>query len=209
MVLTLIGLRSDLETVRDQILGSSSVPSLDDVFARLLRISSTQTLPSDNTSYSSVLVSQTNSRGGCSGNRGRGQRPHCTYCNKLATLVIGVISYIGGLPALPTWPSHLIHNRLSLRVPPHLRVFPSLTVSMMAICAIRPPSQLLLLLLPRLVMLLLVLPTHLLLDLGFQILALLITYLVIKIFSLLLLLPLPYLLLPQLMVLKLWLKALV
>uniref|UniRef100_F6GZ85 CTLH domain-containing protein n=1 Tax=Vitis vinifera TaxID=29760 RepID=F6GZ85_VITVI len=36
MVLTLIGLRPDLETVRDQILGSSSVPSLDDVFARLL-----------------------------------------------------------------------------------------------------------------------------------------------------------------------------
>ena len=72
MVLTLIGLRPDLETVRDQILGSSSVPSLDDVFARLLRISSTQTLPSDNTSDSSVLVSQTNSQGGRSGNRGRG-----------------------------------------------------------------------------------------------------------------------------------------
>ncbi|RVW25075.1 putative mitochondrial protein [Vitis vinifera] len=83
MVLTLIGLRPDLKIVRDQILGSSSVPSLDDVFARLLRISSTQTLPSDNTSDSSVLVSQTNSRGGRSGNRGRGQRPHCTYCNKL------------------------------------------------------------------------------------------------------------------------------
>ncbi|RVW31623.1 Retrovirus-related Pol polyprotein from transposon RE1 [Vitis vinifera] len=83
MVLTLIGLRPDLETVRDQILGSSSVPSLDDVFARLLRISSTQTLPSDNTSDSSVLVSQTNSRGGRSGNRGKGQCPHCTYCNKL------------------------------------------------------------------------------------------------------------------------------
>ncbi|RVW75577.1 Retrovirus-related Pol polyprotein from transposon RE2 [Vitis vinifera] len=47
MVLTLIGLRPDLESVRDQILGSSSVPSLDDVFARLLRILSTQTLPSD------------------------------------------------------------------------------------------------------------------------------------------------------------------
>ncbi|RVW85780.1 hypothetical protein CK203_055386 [Vitis vinifera] len=83
MVLTLIGLRPDLETARDQILGSSSVPSLDDVFAHLLHISSTQTLPSDNTSNSSVLVSQTNSRGGRSGNRGRGQRPHCTYCNKL------------------------------------------------------------------------------------------------------------------------------
>ncbi|RVW54161.1 Retrovirus-related Pol polyprotein from transposon RE1 [Vitis vinifera] len=48
MVLTLIGLRPDLEPIRDQILGSSSVPSLDDV-----------------------------------GTRGRGQRPHCTYCNKL------------------------------------------------------------------------------------------------------------------------------
>ena len=83
MVLTLIGLRPDLEPIRDQILGSSSVPSLDDVFARLLRISSTQTLPSDNTSDSSVLVSQTTSRGGRSGTRGRGQRPHCTYCNKL------------------------------------------------------------------------------------------------------------------------------
>ncbi|RVW31226.1 Retrovirus-related Pol polyprotein from transposon RE1 [Vitis vinifera] len=83
MVLTLIGLRPDLETVRDQILGNSSVPSLDDVFARLLRISSTQTLPFDNTSDSSMLVFQTNSRGGRNGNRGRGQCPHCTYCNKL------------------------------------------------------------------------------------------------------------------------------
>ncbi|KAJ9708908.1 hypothetical protein PVL29_000753 [Vitis rotundifolia] len=83
MVLTLIGLRPDLEPVRDQILGSSSVPSLDDVFARLLRISSTQTLPFDSTSDSSVLVSQTSSRGGRSGTRGKGQRPHCTYCNKL------------------------------------------------------------------------------------------------------------------------------
>ena len=82
-------------------------------------------------------------------------------------LVIGVISYMGSLSALPTWPSHLILSRLSLLVPPHLRVFPSLTVSMMTISAIRPPSQLLLLLLPRLVMFLLFLPTHLLLDLGF------------------------------------------
>ena len=85
----------------------------------------------------------------------------------LATLVIGVISYMGGLPALPTWPSHLILSRLNLPVPPHLRVFPSLTMSMMTISSIRPPSQLLLFLLPRLVMLLLVLLTHLLLDLRF------------------------------------------
>ena len=83
MILTLIGLRPDLETVRDQILGSPSVPSLDDVFAHLLLISSTQTLPSDSPSDSSVLVSHTNLRGGRSANRSRGQRPHCTYCNKL------------------------------------------------------------------------------------------------------------------------------
>ena len=82
MVLTLIGLRLDLETVRDQILDSPSVPSLVDVFARLLRISSTQTLPSNSPSDSSVLVSHTNLRGGRSGNQSRGQRPHCTYCNK-------------------------------------------------------------------------------------------------------------------------------
>ncbi|RVW70964.1 Retrovirus-related Pol polyprotein from transposon RE1 [Vitis vinifera] len=30
-----------------------------------------------------MMFSQTNSRGGRSGNRGRGQRPYCTYCNKL------------------------------------------------------------------------------------------------------------------------------
>ena len=83
MVLTLISLHLDLETVRDQILGSPSVPSLDDVFARLLRISSTQTFLYDSTSDSFVLVSQTNPWGGRNGNRGRGQRSHCTYCTTL------------------------------------------------------------------------------------------------------------------------------
>ena len=83
MVLTLIGLRPNLESVQNQILASPSVPSLDDVFARLLHLSSTQTLLTDGPSDSSVLAFQANSRGGRSGNRGRGQRPQCTYCNKL------------------------------------------------------------------------------------------------------------------------------
>ena len=83
MVLTLISLRPDLESVRDQILASPSVPSLDDVFARLLHLSSTQTLSTDGPSDSSMLASQTNSQEGRSGNRGRGQCPQCTYCNKL------------------------------------------------------------------------------------------------------------------------------
>ncbi|RVW69043.1 Retrovirus-related Pol polyprotein from transposon RE1 [Vitis vinifera] len=94
--LLLSGLRPDLEPIRDQILGSSSVPSLDDVFARLLRISSTQTLPSDSALDSSVLVSQTTSRGG-------------RKC------------YMEDLLALPIWPSPLILRCLSLRAPPHLR----------------------------------------------------------------------------------------
>ncbi|RVW51844.1 Retrovirus-related Pol polyprotein from transposon TNT 1-94 [Vitis vinifera] len=79
MVLTLIGLRPDLESIRDQILGSSSVPSLDDVFARLLRISSTQTLTSDSASDSSVLVSQTTSRGGRSGTELHGRPPRTAH----------------------------------------------------------------------------------------------------------------------------------
>ncbi|RVW13190.1 hypothetical protein CK203_097755 [Vitis vinifera] len=50
MVLTLIGLRLDLESVRDHILASPSVPSLDDVFARLLCLLSTDG-PSDSSVY--------------------------------------------------------------------------------------------------------------------------------------------------------------
>ncbi|RVW35980.1 Retrovirus-related Pol polyprotein from transposon RE1 [Vitis vinifera] len=122
MVLMLIGLRPNLETVRDQILGSSFVPSLDDFLKLTLEEEAVVTEVEANVLIAPIVIS-------------------------VITLVIDVISYMGGLPALPTWPSHLILSRLSLPVPPHLRVFPSLTVSMMTISAIRPPSQLLL---PRL-----------------------------------------------------------
>ncbi|RVW36769.1 Retrovirus-related Pol polyprotein from transposon RE1 [Vitis vinifera] len=53
MSFTLIGLRPDLEPVRDQFLVVHQ------------------------------FLSHNTSRGGRGGNRGRGQRPHCTYCNKL------------------------------------------------------------------------------------------------------------------------------
>ena len=87
----------------------------------------------------------------------------------LATLVIIVISRMDDLPALPTWPSLLILilNRPRLRAPPHLRVFPPMTVIMVTIFAIKQLSQLLLHLLPRLVMSLPALLIHLLLDPGF------------------------------------------
>ena len=154
MVLKLIGLRPDLETVRDQILGSPSVPSLDDVFARLLRISSTQTLPSNSTSDFSMLVSQTNLRGGHSGNRSREQRPHCTYCNKFGHTRDRCYQ-LHGRPPRTTHVAKLlilIFSRPRLRALPHLKVFLPLTVSIMTIFAIRQPSQLLLHLLPRPVM---------------------------------------------------------
>ena len=166
MVLTLIGLCPDLETVRYQIFSNPSVPSLDDVFARLLRISSTQTLSSDSTSDSSMLVSQTNPQGGVV-TRVEDNVLTAPIAISLATLVIVVISYMDDLPALPTWPIHLILSCPSLRAPPHLRVLPPLTVSMMTIFTIMQPSQLLLLLLPIPVMSLSALLIHLLLDLGF------------------------------------------
>ena len=114
MVLTLIGLRPDLEPVRDQILGSSSVPSLDDVFARLLRISSTQTLPSDSISDSSVLVSHTTSRGGRSVTEVEVNVLIAPIAINLATLAIVAINYMDGLLALPMWPNPLILSCLSL-----------------------------------------------------------------------------------------------
>ena len=138
MVLTLIGLHPDFESVRDQILASPSIPSLDDVFAHLLRLSSTQTLSTDGSSDSSVLASQTNFRGGHSGNRGRGQHPQCTYCNKLGHEIVA-ISYMDGLLALPTLLNHPILCYLDLTPlrAPHLKVSPLLVVIMMPISDIR------------------------------------------------------------------------
>ncbi|RVW82381.1 Retrovirus-related Pol polyprotein from transposon RE1 [Vitis vinifera] len=105
MVLTLVGLRPDLETVRDQILGNSSVPFLDDVFARLLRISCTQTLPFDNTSDSSMLVSQLTLEEDAVVTEVEANVLIAPIAISLATLMIGVISYMGGLPALPRGPA--------------------------------------------------------------------------------------------------------
>ena len=141
-----IVLHLDLESVQDQILVSPSVPSLDDVFARLLRLYSTQTLSTDGPSDSSVLASQTNSRGGRSGNRGQGQRPQCTYCNKLGHTRDRCYQLHGRLLALPTLLSHLILCYLDLTPlrAPHLKVSPLLVVIMMPISDIRQLHQLLL-----------------------------------------------------------------
>ncbi|RVX06403.1 Retrovirus-related Pol polyprotein from transposon RE1 [Vitis vinifera] len=99
MVLTFIGLRPDLEPVRDQILSSSSVPSLDDVFARLLPLEEAAVVPKVEVN---VLIAP--------------------IAINLATLAIVAISYMDDLLALPMWPSPLIFRCLSLRALPHLRL---------------------------------------------------------------------------------------
>ncbi|KAA8529703.1 hypothetical protein F0562_034197 [Nyssa sinensis] len=79
MVLALIGLRPDLSSVRNQILTSPTIPSLEDVFARLMRISS-NTAPTGEIE-SSVLAVQTK-HAGLQKDKRKGSKTHCTYCDK-------------------------------------------------------------------------------------------------------------------------------
>ncbi|RVW70782.1 hypothetical protein CK203_058032 [Vitis vinifera] len=112
MVLTLIGLRPDLEPVRDQILGSSSVPSW--------------------------MIS----RGGRSGTRVEVNVLIAPIAINLATLAIVAISYMDGLLALPMWPSPLILRCLSLRALPHLRLLLPLLPSLDIFSSITTTSAL-------------------------------------------------------------------
>ena len=87
MILALIELRLEFDNIQEHILTGSSILSFDDVFARLLRHSSTATQSRcfEVTLDTSVILSQSlpcnDSRSFCRGNRGWGQRSHCTYCN--------------------------------------------------------------------------------------------------------------------------------
>ena len=74
MLLALIRLRVDLSSVRDQILASPVIPTLDETFARLLRISSTTT---ETESESSVLAILKNSKQGDNKN-GKGKALNLT-----------------------------------------------------------------------------------------------------------------------------------
>lgn len=86
LVVTLAGLPSDLDSMRHQILACSTVPVVDDLFARLLRLAAPP-MPSSHPvtlAGSSVLEEQAafqteNRHGG----RHWKQRPRCGCCNKL------------------------------------------------------------------------------------------------------------------------------
>ena len=89
IIILLLNLGPDFENIREQILTGAVIPNFDEALARLLRHTSTatQSMRSDITSDTSVMVSQSlsrgDSRGGRGSNRGRGQRPQCTYCQWL------------------------------------------------------------------------------------------------------------------------------
>jgi len=100
LVLTLLGLPAELESLRQQILGTSPVPSLEDVFARLLQ--SGPSLETNTFGTQTALASQSSSpvptqsssqvpfraptrsdRGGRSNGRNNRPRPTCTYCHRI------------------------------------------------------------------------------------------------------------------------------
>ena len=87
MILTLIKLEIEFDSIQKQILTGSTIPSFDDVFAQLLRHSSitTQSQLSEVTLDTLVMLSQSHprsdSRSVYGGNRDMGQHPQCTYCN--------------------------------------------------------------------------------------------------------------------------------
>ena len=89
MIILLLNLGPDFENVREQILIGAVIPNFDEALARLLRHTSTGThsMRSEIISDTSVMVSHSlsrgDSRGGRGSNRGRGQRPQCTYCHRL------------------------------------------------------------------------------------------------------------------------------
>ena len=88
MILTLIKLGIKFDNIREQIITGSTIPTFDDIFAQLLCHLSTMTWsrPSEVSNETSVMLAPSHSRGDSrsihGGQQGRGQRPHCTYCNR-------------------------------------------------------------------------------------------------------------------------------
>ena len=89
MIILLLNLGLDFENIREHILTGAVITSFDETLARLLRHTSTttQSMRSEITTDTFAMVSQSQSRSDFRGehgsNRGRGQRLHSTYYNRL------------------------------------------------------------------------------------------------------------------------------
>ena len=89
MIILLLNLGPDFKNIQEQILTGAVTPNFDEALARLLCHTSTatQSMRSEITPNTSVMVSQSlsrgDSRGGRNSNRCRGQRNQCTYCHRL------------------------------------------------------------------------------------------------------------------------------
>ena len=89
IIILLLNLKPDFENIWEQILTIAVIPNFDEVLAWLLRYTSTatQSMRSEITPDTFVMVSQSHSRSDSRGerdsNRGRGQHPQCTYCHRL------------------------------------------------------------------------------------------------------------------------------
>ena len=89
MIILLLNLEPDFENIQEQIPIGAVIPNFDEVLAHLFHHTSTatQSMQSEITPDAFVMVSQSHSRsdsrGGHSSNRGRGQCPQCTYFHRL------------------------------------------------------------------------------------------------------------------------------
>ena len=89
IIILLLNLGLEFENIQEQILTGAVIPNFDKARTRLLRHTSiaTQSMEFEITPDTYVMVSQSHSqsdsRGGRSSNRGKGQRPQCAYCHRL------------------------------------------------------------------------------------------------------------------------------
>ena len=89
MIILLLNLGPNFENIWKQILTGAVIPNFDEALTQLLRHTSTntQSMRSEVTPNTSMIVSQFHSRSASQGrrgsNRGRGQRCHCTYYHRL------------------------------------------------------------------------------------------------------------------------------
>ena len=119
MIILLLNLGPNFENIQEQILIGAVIPNFEEALARLLRHTSTATpsMRSEITPDTSVMVSQSlsrgDSRGGRGSNKGRGQRAHTVI--GLDTPMIDAISYMADLLVLLIWLSLLIIQHVQVQ----------------------------------------------------------------------------------------------